>query len=103
TTLEARVATLRRDGEVVVFAVMERTRPTKAVADAFELHEFADDGDDVRLVAHTGDDVVWNHANPASVTPAPPSFQAPRRNPFTRVSLRSISPTRSRSAPVPFP
>ncbi len=46
---EALVAAVRRDGEVVVLAVMERTRPAKAVADALELHELADDRDDVGL------------------------------------------------------
>ena len=65
--LEAGVAALRRDGEIVVFAVMKRTRAAKAVADALQLHELADDRDDVRLVANTVDDVVGNHANSASV------------------------------------
>ena len=49
------------------------------------------------------DNFVRNHQSSATVTPAPPSFQAPSRNCFTRVSLVSISATRSRNAPVPFP
>ena len=100
---EAFVSAAHGDREVGVFSVVERTRPAKAVADAFQLDELADYADDVGLVAHAVDDVVRNHARSATVTPAPPSFQAPSRKLFTRVSLRSISATRSRSAPVPFP
>src|SRR6185437_15180291 len=100
---EAFVSTARCDGEVVVLAMMERTRSPKAVPDPLELDELADDRDEVRFFADAFDDGVGDHARSASVTPAPPSFQAPSRNPFTRVSLRSISATRSRSAPVPLP
>ena len=67
------------------------------------LLELANHRNDVGLVADAFDDFVGNHANSANVTPAPPSFQAPSRKPLTRVSLRSISATRSRNAPVPFP
>src|SRR4051812_31408929 len=100
--LEAVVALIAHR-EIGILAVMKRTRAAKAAAHALEPHELADDRHDVRLVAYTFDDVVRNHANSASVTPAPPSFQAPSRNCFTRVSLRSISVTRSRNAPVPLP
>src|SRR5881296_2934980 len=82
---------------------MKRARTAKAVADTLQLHELAYDRHDVRLLTDLRDDVVGNHQSSAIVTPAPPSFQAPSRNCFTRVSLLSISATRSRNAPVPFP
>src|SRR5438552_8354324 len=100
---EAHDSAARRHLEVRVLALMERARPAKAVADALELYELTDDRDDVSLLAHLFDNAIGNHPSSATVTPAPPSFQAPSRNCFTRVSLLSISATRSRSAPVPFP
>src|SRR5215510_7577448 len=103
TAHEALVTAPQCDGEVVVLPVVEGTRPSEAVTDALELHVLADDRDDVRLFAYALDDVVGNHAKSATVTPFPPSFQAPSLKPFTLVSLRSISPTRSRNTPVPFP
>src|SRR3954471_9115681 len=103
STDEAGIAAASRDGKIGVRAVMERTRAAKAVARALERHVLADDRDDVRAFAQALDVLVGDHPRSTTVTPAPPSFQAPSRNPFTRVSLRSISFTSSRSAPVPLP
>src|ERR1051326_5247991 len=103
TADEAFVTAGRGDRKVGILPMVKRARSAKTVANALELHELADDGDNVRFLSDAVDDLVGNHANSANVTPAPPSFHAPRRNALTRVSLRSISPTRSRNAPVPFP
>ena len=84
-------------------ALMERTRAAIVGALSLELDVLADHGDDVGALAHPLDGLVGDHANTAMVTPAPPSFQAPMWNSRTRVSLRSISLTTSRSAPVPLP
>src|SRR5438045_2883534 len=84
-------------------ALMERTRPTEIGSDALETDVLADHLDDVGGVAHLVDDFVGYHPSSTTVTPAPPSFQAPSRKLVTRVSLRSISATRSRKAPVPLP
>ena len=86
-----------------MLSVMKWARSAKARTHALELHELADDLDDVRFISNAIDYVIRNHQSSATVTPAPPSFQAPMRNCFTRVSFVSISVTRSRSAPVPFP
>ena len=103
TAHEAIKRAARQYGEIVVLTVMKWTWPAKARTDALQLHELADDLDDVRFVTNAIDDFVGYHQSSATVTPAPPSFQAPRRNCFTRVSFFNISLTRSRSAPVPFP
>src|SRR5689334_18915492 len=100
---EAVVAATRRHGEVVVRSLMEGTGPPIAVADALELHEFADDLHDVGFLANSVNDVVGNHQNSATVTPVPPSLYAPSRKLCTRLSFCNISATRSRSAPVPLP
>src|SRR5450756_611791 len=63
----------------------------------------ADDRHDVRGVAHPLHILVGNHDSCTTVTPAPPSFQRPSREDFTRGSSFTIWPTRSRSAPVPLP
>src|SRR5256714_13502234 len=84
-------------------ALMERTRPTEISSDALETDVLADHLDYVGGVAHLVDDLVGYHPSSTTVTPAPPSFQAPSRKLVTRVSLRSISATRSRKAPVPLP
>src|SRR5205807_3305375 len=72
-------------------------------ADALEIDVLPDHLNDVGGIANLVDDFVGYHLSSTTVTPAPPSFQAPSRKFVTRDSLRSISATRSRSAPVPFP
>src|SRR5213595_1307594 len=84
-------------------ALMEGTRPAEIGSDALETDVLADHLDDVGGVAHLVHDFVGYHPSSTTVTPAPPSFQAPSRKLVTRVSLRSISATRSRRAPVPLP
>ena len=98
-------ALVRRDREVGFGALMERTRPAITPARALERHILTDDLHSVRRVPHPLDDVVRNHRqlSSATVTPSPPSFHAPSRNPATRVSFFSISLTRERNAPVPLP
>src|SRR4029079_1380084 len=93
----------RGDGEVAVRPLMKRTRSAEVGARPFEVHVLADDLDDIGGVADLVDDLVGYHLSSPPVTPAPPSFQAPRRKFVTRDSLRSISETRSRNAPVPLP
>src|SRR5581483_4775631 len=102
-THEAVIAALGHHREVRIRPLVERAGPSKHRPHALEADVLADDRDDVGGRLHLLDDVVRNHASSATVTPAPPSFQAPSRKSFTRVSLRSISATRSRSAPVPLP
>src|SRR5438045_8251575 len=82
---------------------MERARAAEIGTGALEIDVLADDLDDVGGIAYLLDDFVRNHFSSTTVTPAPPSFQAPRRKFVTRDSLRSISATRSRRAPVPLP
>src|SRR6185369_11267380 len=86
---------LRRHGEVAMRALMEGTRAAVVRALALQLDVLTDDADDVGALAHALDRLVGDHANTATVTPAPPSFHAPMRNSRTRVSLRSISFTTS--------
>src|SRR3954468_15843137 len=101
---EAEVHPLVGDNrEIAVRALMKRTRSPEGVAHTLEIDVLADDRDDVGGVANQLHHFVGDHANSATVTPAPPSFHAPRRKLVTRDSLRSISATRSRSAPVPLP
>ena len=94
---------LRGDGEIASGALMERTRSAKIRPGALELHVLADHPDDVGALTNALHRLVGYHANTATVTPAPPSFQPAMWNSFTRVSLRSISSTTWRSAPVPLP
>jgi hypothetical protein len=54
----------------------------RLVPTRFQLHELADDLTMSAFISNAIDDVVWNHQSSATVTPAPPSFQAPRRNCF---------------------
>src|SRR5207244_6740190 len=96
-------AHIRRDGEVAVCTLMKWARPAEVGDDALDVHVLADDLDDVGGVTDLVDDVVGYHLSSTTVTPAPPSFQAPSRKFVTRDSLRSISATRSRKAPVPLP
>src|SRR5205823_9467567 len=58
-------------------ALMERTRPAEIGSDALETDVLADHLDDVGGVAHLVDDFVGYHPSSTTVTPAPPSFQAP--------------------------
>src|SRR5256885_1639808 len=83
--------------------LMEWTRAAEIGARSLEIHVLADNLYDVGSVANLVDDFVGNHLSSTTVTPAPPSFHAPRRKLVTRDSLRSISVTRSRRAPVPLP
>ena len=90
------------DGKIGIFAAVKRARTAERAARLLERDRFADDPDDVGRFADALDFVVGNHSS-TTVTPVPPSLKAPGRKPRTRVSLRSISLTRSRNAPVPFP
>ena len=72
---------------------VERTEANPAAAALLELHDLADDLDDVGAVPDLLDDVVGNAqarsssdpsgASVAIVTPSPPSFQCPSRKPCT--------------------
>src|SRR5690348_14012115 len=65
---EAHVRTTWKHREVVVLPLMKRTRAAKAGADSLQLHELADDLDDVRFVSHSVDDVIRDHQSSATVT-----------------------------------
>jgi hypothetical protein len=72
---------------------MERAEADPAAAALLELHDLADDLDDVGAVADLLDDVLGDAqarsssepsgASVAIVTPSPPSFQCPSRKPCT--------------------
>ena len=103
-TNEAVVApALRRHREIRVRAAVKRTRSAEITPSPLEGDELTEHLNDVRRRAHPFDDLVGNHVSVATVTPAPPSFHAPSLKPATRVSFFSISLTRERKAPVPFP
>jgi hypothetical protein len=76
---------------------MKRTRTPERGAGPLERDGFADDADDVRRLAHALDFLVRNQSS-TTVTPCR-LVEPPGRKPRTRVSFRSISATRSRSAP----
>src|SRR5690606_35753094 len=100
---EAGVAAARQHREVRVRPLVEGAGPAPHAARLLELHVLADDRDDVRRGAHLLHHFVGDHASSTTVTPAPPSFHAPMRCDFTRLSPLSNCATRSRSAPVPLP
>src|SRR6266508_6711624 len=93
----------RRHREVAPRALVKGAWAAKIRTGSLEGHVLADDTDNVRCLAYLLDGLVGNHDSSTTVTPAPPSFHAPSRKLKTRLSLLSISATRSRSAPVPFP
>ena len=93
---------LRRDREIPVHPLVKGTWTAVVSPPSLERNKLADDGHDVRRLSDALHFFVGNHSS-TSVTPVPPSFQRPTRKLFTRVSLRNISDTRSRRAPVPLP